>query len=214
MKSLRSSFRGLGLTMLMLICMAGGALAVPVSLTGAPLEAAWAPPTLRLDKLDKGTRILVDGKLSEPAWATATQTGAFVNVATGKADPKQAVQGSAKLLWDDKALYVAFDVADKDVIGGFKKTDKDPQLWTKDTVEIMIDPDGNNLARLTSGDRPGRKVNSENPSWGPTGRHVAFASNETGNYAIYVMTIDGLVRRRISPANLECSTPSWGPSEG
>lgn len=78
----------------------------------------------------------------------------------------------------------------------------------------MIDPDGNNLARLTSGDRPGRKVNSENPSWGPTGRHVAFASNETGNYAIYVMTIDGLVRRRISPPNLECSTPSWGPAEG
>jgi hypothetical protein len=28
------------------------------------------------------------------------------------------------------------------VRGGFKKEDKDPHLWTKDTVEIMVDPDG------------------------------------------------------------------------
>ncbi len=119
------------------------ALALVVPLNGQPLEPAWAPPTLRVDKLDKATRIAIDGKLSEPAWATAAQTGPFVSVSTGKPDPKNKVQGSAKLLWDDRALYMAFEVSDKDIVGGFKKTDKDPQLWTKDTIEIMVDPDGN-----------------------------------------------------------------------
>jgi hypothetical protein len=40
-------------------------------------------------------------------------------------------------------MYLGFDITDKDVVGGFKKSAKDPHLWTKDAVEIMIDPDGN-----------------------------------------------------------------------
>jgi TolB protein len=79
----------------------------------------------------------------------------------------------------------------------------------------LIDPDGNNLNRLTVGDRAGRrKVNSENPSWAPTGRHIAFSANEGGTYGVYVMTSDGLVVRKISPPNQQCMTPSWGPKEG
>lgn len=120
-----------------------GALALTIPLNGAPVEAAWAPPKMRADKLDVGTRILVDGKLTEAAWATAPQTGAFVNVQTGKPDGTQAVQGQAKLLWDDRALYVAFEVTDKDVIGGFKKSEVDAQLWTKDAVQVIVDPEGN-----------------------------------------------------------------------
>lgn len=77
-----------------------------------------------------------------------------------------------------------------------------------------IDPDGNNLARVTMGEAVGkRKSNSENPSWAPTGRHVAFASNQSGKYAVYVMTSDGTIKRRISPMDKDCTTPSWGPKE-
>lgn len=118
------------------------ALAIPLK-PGAADAPAFKPPTLRVDRLDKNARILVDGKLNEAAWANAPSTGAFVNVGTGKEDPNHPVQGSAKVLWDDKNLYVAFEVKDKDIVGGFNKTDVDPHLWTKDTVEIMIDPDGN-----------------------------------------------------------------------
>lgn len=77
---------------------------------------------------------------------------------------------------------------------------------------FLIDPDGNNLQRVTVGDRPGRKVNSENPSWARTGRHFVYASNEDGAYAIYAMTTDGLVRKRLSPPGLACSNPSWESS--
>lgn len=79
----------------------------------------------------------------------------------------------------------------------------------------LIDPDGNNLQRLTVGDRAGRKkVNSENASWAPTGRHIAFSANEGGAYAVYVMTTDGAIIRKISPPGQHCMTPSWGPREG
>lgn len=76
-----------------------------------------------------------------------------------------------------------------------------------------IEPNGDNLARITAGDQGGRKVNHENPSWAPSGRHFALASNETGFYAVYLLTEDGTLKRRISPEGKECKTPKWGPSE-
>lgn len=78
----------------------------------------------------------------------------------------------------------------------------------------LIDPDGNNLARVTNGERSGRRVNSENPSWAATGRHFAFAANEGGVYGVYIQTLDGRVKKKISPPDKECKTPSWGPAEG
>ena len=99
-------------------------------------------PELRVDRLDAKTKLTIDGKLDEEAWKTAPSTGAFVDVGTGRPNPKGPIGGSAKLLWDPEALYVAFEVRDSDVTGGFDKGAKDPHLWTKDTVELMIDPDG------------------------------------------------------------------------
>lgn len=79
----------------------------------------------------------------------------------------------------------------------------------------LIDPDGNNLTRVTAGESLGakRKANSENPTWAPTGRHLAVAGNESGGYAIYTMSLDGNVKRRITPPNKECFDPAWGPAE-
>ncbi|NBT59302.1 hypothetical protein EBT16_11020, partial [bacterium] len=76
-----------------------------------------------------------------------------------------------------------------------------------------IEPSGNNLSRITVGDQTSRRINHENPSWAPTGRHFAIASNETGNYAIYTLTDDGALKRRISPEGKECKSPKWGPAE-
>jgi Carbohydrate family 9 binding domain-like len=62
-----------------------------------------------------------------------------------------------RLLWDDTNLYVFGEIAEADVVGGFddktKKIPKaddtvdspwtiggQPKLWTKDTLEVMIDP--------------------------------------------------------------------------
>jgi len=99
-------------------------------------------PTLRVEKLEPTVTIKLDGKLDEPAWKTAASTGPLVDVRTGEPNHSSPVNGETKILWSDTGMYVAFSVAEKDLVGGFKKGDQDPHLWTKDTVEIMIDPDG------------------------------------------------------------------------
>jgi len=99
-------------------------------------------PVLHPEKLEPTVTIKLDGKLDEPAWKTAASTGPLVDVRTGEPNHEAPVNGEVKLLWSDAGMYVAFSVAETDLIGGFKKGEKDPHLWTKDTVEIMIDPDG------------------------------------------------------------------------
>jgi hypothetical protein len=99
-------------------------------------------PRLRVQMLDDDQSITIDGKLDEKAWRRAAATRRFVNVKTGSSNKQFPVNGRAKLLWDEKFLYVAFEVEDKDITGGFEKGAKDPHLWTKDTVEIMVDPEG------------------------------------------------------------------------
>lgn len=79
----------------------------------------------------------IDGRLDDPVWAEATSTESFVHTMSGApAEP----EATAKIAWDDENLYVAFEVADDylhcDLEG------HDPHLWEQDTVEIMVDPDG------------------------------------------------------------------------
>ncbi len=89
---------------------------------------------------------MIDGDLSEPAWRSATVLGPFVAARSGLFEPKQPLAGSARLLWSDHFLYVAFEVRDPDLRGGFPANAVDPHLWERDTVELMIDPlgDGDN----------------------------------------------------------------------
>ncbi|WP_437755414.1 carbohydrate-binding family 9-like protein [Sorangium sp. So ce1389] len=97
---------------------------------------------LAVRKLAPGAAIAIDGRLDEPAWQAAARTGPFVNVGTGREDRSLPTQGEARLLWDDAFLYVGFDVSDGTITGGFPQGARDPHLWERDTVEVMIDPDG------------------------------------------------------------------------
>ena len=99
-------------------------------------------PKLRVSKLPAGAKLKIDGMLDEDEWKRAASTRPFVNAQSGKRDKDMKLGGRVRLLYDDRALYLGFDIKDPDVVGGFPKNAKDPQLWTADTVEIMIDPDG------------------------------------------------------------------------
>jgi hypothetical protein len=79
----------------------------------------------------------IDGKLDEPAWATAPALGAFVDTLSGAA---AAIKTDGKLLWDDKNLYIAFENVDTDVASTLTK--RDDKLWAQDAVEVMIDANG------------------------------------------------------------------------
>ncbi len=114
---------------------------VKMGAQGAPKRSTRVPK-VRVNRLEHGTKLVIDGKLDEDAWKTAANTGPFVDVATGDVNRSQELGGSAKLLWDPAALYVGFDVRDTKIVGDFPPGSKDPHLWTQDTVEIMVDPDG------------------------------------------------------------------------
>lgn len=103
-----------------------------------PVKTAAKPETARkryVARRASGT-IKVDGKLDEPAWKDAPSTGPFVNTLTG--GPADQLT-EAKLLWDDKFLYVGFENADTDIWSSLTK--RDDKLWTQEAVELMIDAD-------------------------------------------------------------------------
>jgi hypothetical protein len=99
-------------------------------------------PNLWLPRRRPAAEIVIDGKLDDGAWVTAATPGPLVNAGTGEPPSGHDVAGQVKLLFDDESLYLGFDVHDEDVRGGFDPQQRDPHLWTRDTVEVMLDPDG------------------------------------------------------------------------
>ena len=91
-------------------------------------------PALAAHRIDE--KVAVDGKLEE--WAKAARSAPFVNTRTGEPG---AFRASARVMYDDVNLYVAFEVADTFLKSSFEKADD--HLWEQDAVEIMLDPDGN-----------------------------------------------------------------------
>jgi hypothetical protein len=107
-------------------------------------------PSLVVNKLAANEHITVDGKENEPEWGAAASSGPFVDVGTGKPNTAFPVNGSAKVLWDDKNLYVLATVQDPDAYMGFTDAKAQPadftaagqpKLWTRDAFEMMVDPD-------------------------------------------------------------------------
>lgn len=100
----------------------------------------FAGPSLRVPFIaSPGVRI--DGKLDEPSWQQAARSEAFVGARDGQ-KARGALGGRARLFFSDAHLYVAFDVTDPRLRGGFPQDAIDPHLWERDTVELMLDPDG------------------------------------------------------------------------
>ncbi len=111
---------------------------------GSPSAAV---PELGVPRIGTGEAPRIDGRLDDPAWRSAADTGSFRDVATGGPSLRVDVGGAALLLWDDEALYVGATIADRDVEGGFPAGAVDPHLWTRDTLEVMLDPDGDGDGR-------------------------------------------------------------------
>ncbi|MBI5515712.1 MAG: carbohydrate-binding family 9-like protein [Deltaproteobacteria bacterium] len=84
--------------------------------------------------------ITPDGRLDEPAWAGAVRIPQLVNTGSGNPPGATDAHASARMLWDDQNLYVAFEVADENLVD--PATERDAHLWEHDTVEVMVDPDG------------------------------------------------------------------------
>jgi hypothetical protein len=98
---------------------------------GASAAAAEDVPEYRVKRTP--TPPVIDGDLSDPVWRNATEV-TLVGSMNGE---KPRLRTTARLLYDDKNLYVAFDAEDPDVWGTLMNRD-DP-IYGQEVVEIFLD---------------------------------------------------------------------------
>lgn len=108
---------------------------LPARASRVPDVALPAPPSLAVVKTKQPP--VLDGALRDSAWRFSQSTGPFVETRHGG---RAAVEAEAKLLWDERFLYVAVEV--RDTLLRASDTARDAHLWEQDCVELMIDPRG------------------------------------------------------------------------
>lgn len=80
------------------------------------------------------TPLLLDGKLSDPAWASAPKTGRFADMETGLPG---LLDTQSAILWDDERLHIGFWV--EEPFPTAKQTERDCLVFRENDVEIFID---------------------------------------------------------------------------
>lgn len=110
--------------------------------SAAGLSAVRSPdiPTLTATRVEPGSTppaLTIDGRLDERAWQRAARTASFVHTLDGS---PAAFDASARVLYDDEHLYLAFEVSDS--LLRAERRGRDAHLWEQDAVEVMLDPDG------------------------------------------------------------------------
>jgi hypothetical protein len=119
-----------------------------------PVKAATPPLLARRYLVHRAPRpIKLDGVLDEAAWKSAPTTGPFLAARTG--GPGE-VKTEARLLWDDKNLYVALENADPDVWADGKG--RDGKLLAADAVMVLLDAVGKGTSYIELQAAPNRAL--------------------------------------------------------
>lgn len=78
--------------------------------------------------------IKVDGKIDPKEWSAASPAAEFIFPWDSQTGEKQKTR--ARLLWDDKFLYVAYEASDTDITAQVQG--RDEFVYRDDTVEIFL----------------------------------------------------------------------------
>jgi hypothetical protein len=132
------------------------ALAVVVALIGVllvtvrPLEKG-APPAELPPADDPPPRgyvcyratgpLAINGKLNDDAWAAVPWSEPFRDI-EGDKKPDPPLRTRMKMLWDDRALYIAAELEEPHVWGTLTKHDS--VIFHDPDFEVFLDPDGDN----------------------------------------------------------------------
>ncbi|SMO58391.1 carbohydrate-binding family 9-like protein [Fodinibius sediminis] len=106
-----------------------------LGLQAAATEPALAQQGPEYTIYRTATPINIDGQLEEPAWTAAPDVGPFVFPWYEEGKREQTV---AKLLWDDRNLYVVFICEDAHIWA--EHTLRDSQVYLDDAVEVFTAP--------------------------------------------------------------------------
>lgn len=77
--------------------------------------------------------IVIDGKLDEKAWTKSPASESFVDLITGE---PTYLKTTVSLLWDEKHLYIGYQIEEPNVVAKFTKED-DP-IYQDNDVEFFI----------------------------------------------------------------------------
>lgn len=83
--------------------------------------------------------IKVDGVLDEKDWEKAAWTEDFVDI-SGEGFPTPRFKTNAKIMWDDKYLYIGAYLNEPNIWGDIKE--HDAVVYYNPDFEVFIDPDG------------------------------------------------------------------------
>ena len=102
-------------------------------LFAAPLFAQATVPRYEVKRA--ASRIVVDGKLDDKAWAAASPVE-FLFPWDAQTGAKQKT--TARILWDDDYLYVGYECEDADIVA--LRTERDDPTYLDDAVEFFVNP--------------------------------------------------------------------------
>ena len=85
------------------------------------------------------SEIKIDGVLDEADWYKASWTEPFVDI-SGEGFPTPRYETRAKMMWDDKYLYIGAYLSEPNIWGDIKNHDE--VVYYNPDFEVFIDPDG------------------------------------------------------------------------
>ena len=191
------------------------------SMDGKSLAVSYVPPSANFDlklailKATGGTPTVVNTGISPSNSPVFSRDGSELAFAGGESgDGNMAIY----------TVPVGGGTATKLVGSGNGEVNDEPDwsptadviAWSRhisgpttfDVWTMTVDASGHNPTALT--DLTNGQGNSRYPSWSPDGSKIAFASDRSGSWQIYVMTSDGtnVVRLTTTSNNIE---PAWSP---
>ena len=98
----------------------------------------------------------IDGDITEDAWKAAPWSEDFADI-EGDAKPKPTYRTRMKMLWDEKALYIAAELKEPHVWATITKHDE--VIFQDPDFEVFIDPDGDNHNYAEM------ELNAKNTTW-------------------------------------------------
>ncbi|MBL8949988.1 MAG: carbohydrate-binding family 9-like protein [Myxococcaceae bacterium] len=103
---------------------------------GPKLEAGGGPqlPEYKTPRTAKAP--VIDGKVNDDVWKAAPE----VTLTASYDGRPVSRKTTARILWDEQFLYVAFDCEDPDVWG--TKRNKDDDIYNEDAVEVFVNASG------------------------------------------------------------------------
>jgi hypothetical protein len=109
------------------------------------VQASVTEPTIvspnewsRCDVFRATAPMVIDGAIANKEWGRAQAAAGFTDLFHPERPPKYPT--TAKLLWDDRYLYVAFEAVDDDIWAAM--TNRDDYIFCEEVVEIYLDPEG------------------------------------------------------------------------